>query len=88
MSWQTTLVTALLCLFFFWVGIEWLLWPEKIREWALKQDEDAPDLAKWNPLENWMRTPAYITTLRIGGALSIAGGCLLLFVIIKAHLIP
>jgi hypothetical protein len=56
------------------VGALALLWPERIQRWVLRFYEDARGLARWNPLLGWMRTPAYVWSLRIIGALAIAAG--------------
>ncbi|HXV37881.1 MAG TPA: hypothetical protein VEC18_12075 [Myxococcota bacterium] len=57
------------------VGAAALLWPERIQRWVLGFYDDARGLARWNPLLGWMRTPAYVWSLRIIGVLAIAAGC-------------
>ncbi len=70
------LATLFLCALLLGGGTIALVWPDRIQVWTLGFYEGAHGLAKWNPLLDWMRTPSYVVSLRIVGALSIAAGCL------------
>jgi hypothetical protein len=72
-----------LCLFFFGVGIVALVWPERIQGWMLNFHETGSGMARWNPFLSWMRTSAYVTSLRVVGALSIGAGCFVLMTLVK-----
>ncbi len=47
------------------VGVSYLLWPQTIQAYALRQNP------KWwarrNPFKVWMKTPQYLTYLRLMG---------------------
>lgn len=79
MTSSDTIVVAILCIFFFSVGVVALFWPEKVQDFALKFYGNAKFLAKWNPFLNWMQTPAYLLSLRIVGASAILAGLLALY---------
>lgn len=74
---------GLLCAIFFGVGVVALVWPERIQGWTLNFYEGAHGIARWNPFLDWMRTPSYIVSLRIVGALSVVAGCLILLAVLR-----
>lgn len=73
-----------LCTVFIAVGVAALLWPERIQRWVLGFYDDARGVARWNPLLEWMRTPAYVWSLRLVGALAIAAGCAIAAAVTRA----
>ena len=68
------------CLFLLVTGVLCLLWPESIRNYALGVSP------KWNPFLGWMRTGQYVWSLRIIGALALAGFLLVAVGVLKIAL--
>jgi hypothetical protein len=56
------------------VGVSCLLWPQTIQAYALKQN---PRWTRRNPFQEWIKTPQYVTYLRLmGGAVTAIAGFL------------
>lgn len=60
------LVTVLI---FLSIGIVCLFWPEKIQQYFLTH-QGSGFSEKLNPFGAWMKTPDYVTTLRIIGVMA------------------
>jgi hypothetical protein len=82
-SFVYTLALSLLCLFFLGVGVLALGWPERIQEYVISFYSNAKGLASWNPFLSWMKTPSYVVSLRIVGALAVVSGLLALYALLK-----
>jgi hypothetical protein len=70
--------TIIGCVFFLVIGSFGLFWPENVRAYALRTS--ANRLAKFNPFLSWMKTPQYIWSLRIIGALALGAFILIMIV--------
>lgn len=63
------------------VGLLCLIWPRRVRDYWLRF-YSVGSRSRWNPFLPWMRTPAYIVSLRIGGGIMLFGAAVLLVAVI------
>lgn len=63
------------------VGVSCLFWPQTIKDYALKQN--AKWLATRNPFQGWMRTPQYLTYLRLMGGVVMSMAVFLTIIFMK-----
>jgi hypothetical protein len=59
--------TAVVCLFALTVALVCIFWPEAVRDYAVRSSPG------FNPFLSWMKTPAYVWSLRIIGFLALFG---------------
>ena len=64
--------------FFMAVGIVCLVWPDKIQDLAIKSNVK---FGKFNLLSDWVKTPAYILSVRIIGGFSLLAALLIAYVL-------
>jgi hypothetical protein len=64
---RVVLPALVICVFLLVIGLLCLFWPESVRSHALGAS------TSWNPFLGWMRTSQYLWSLRIIGALALAG---------------
>jgi hypothetical protein len=62
---------------FLCIGIVCMFWPDKIQNYVLTH-QGSGFTEKLNPFLTWMKTPGYVTTLRILGVMA-TGVALLVF---------
>ena len=67
---EENFIPLLTGIIFLVIGIICLCWPKKIQEHGLKWSNQG--LGRFNPFLGWMKTPAYILTLRIIGVVGVA----------------
>jgi hypothetical protein len=68
------------------VGVVTLAWPTQVQELVLRHNAPGTWRARLNPDIEWIKTPAYLRSLRVVGISSIIAGSLLLLVVIKRML--
>lgn len=76
---NTTLLIVSVVLFSA-IAVVCIFIPDKIQTLALDYYSRNPFAAKLNPFLNWMKTGAYVVTIRIIGCLSLIVAVFLLFV--------
>jgi hypothetical protein len=71
------------CLFALGIGLIWLLWPKKMRDYAL---EHHTKFYFWpNPFLGWMKTRSYLVYLRVMGAVFVAAGLYVLLFALRSY---
>ena len=80
---HSTIATSVIALLLFVVGIVCLIWPRRIQEYVLSMYQGAGGLRRYNPFLGWMRTEAYIISLRVVGILAIVSVVLIVLGLIK-----
>jgi len=71
MSGSLVFVLCISALILVAVGIVGLVFPERVQTWALNSHAEAGCLWRWNPFIDWMRSSAYLLSLRIIGGMAI-----------------
>jgi len=72
MTGNQVVVAVMVSLFLAIVGLLCLFWPEAVRTYAVKTSSNR-FAQQFNPFVDWMKTPGYIWSLRIIGALALCG---------------
>jgi hypothetical protein len=80
---KETAIVLITGIIFLLIGIMCLFWPEKIQEFGLCYYARHKMISKFNPFLGWMKTPGYITVLRILGAVAIGGFVLAILAVVK-----
>ena len=76
-------VEGTMALIFLSIGIASLFWPERIRELTLYWHTKPEALQKFIPFSKFVRTPAYITSLKIIGIVCLSASFLCMYVAVK-----
>lgn len=79
---QAFVVSLVGVLFFLFIGLSGLFWPERIQTYALKHSTSHLH-QKVNPFLGWMKTRQYIWSLRVIGMISMGAAVLLLLILIR-----
>lgn len=81
---RVILMGCVVFIIFLFCAIVCLRWPDRVQKFALKYYERHTTAALFNPWLGLMKTPSYISWLRVIGIMALVGSAVLLYGLILA----